>query len=142
METPEPDLLPRKTARFLVIQGSSNSWTHQSVIKFSEINSAYLWEIDPRSGIFTVQKTATYMFALSGTKGSSSATTIGLYLKTSSGPIRRERFWENSSPGYSFHWMFLRKFTAGDQILLQMESYETITTGENTPLTFYCIEIF
>ena len=141
METPEPDLLPRKTARFLVTQGSSNSWTYQSVIKFSEINSANLWDIDLRSGIFTVQKTATYMFALSGTKGSST-TVVGLYLKTRSGPIRREKYQENTYQGNSFHWMFLRKFTAGDQILLQMESYETITTGENTPLTFYCIEIF
>lgn len=140
METPAPDLLPSKPARFLVMHVYSNNWRNGAQVTFSKVFSAYLWEIGPGSGIFTVPKTATYMFVLSGTLDSSH-TTIGLYLKSTSGSTTKENLEQNGSNRGSFNRFFVRQFNAGDKIFLQIESYTGITTGENTPLIFYCTEM-
>ena len=140
METPASEFLPSKPAGFLVSQASSNSLGPQSVIKFSETNSAFLWEIDPLSGMFKAQKTATYMFVLSGASAWQYAN-IGLYLKSSTGSATNENLEQNILRGGSFNRMFVRQLKAGDEISLKVESSSSHSIGLNTPLIFYCTEI-
>ena len=141
METPASELLPGKPAGFLVTQASSISLGHQSVVKFTEINSVFRWEINLLSGMFTAQKTAPYMFVLSGATPANQYTSIGLYMKSSSGSGTNENLEQNILRGGSFSRMIVRQLKAGDEIYLKVESSSGSSTGGNTSLIFYCTEI-
>ena len=145
METSIQELREAKPARFVVEQRVSKTWNTGSTLTFSQPVIINLWKMDLTTGMFRVPKTATYIFILSGTTGTSrESNTVSLYLKTGLEPVKvLESIQENHYGGYrhGLSRMFVRKLNARDQIYLQVENEGGIVTGANTPITFSCFEI-
>jgi hypothetical protein len=84
-----------KPASFIVEQSLSESWPINGLIPYSKVITNNDWEIDV-NGIFTVPKTATYSFTVSGTAGSPSAA-ISLQQKIGNERKTLEMFFETTT---------------------------------------------
>ena len=100
METPAGEIRTKQPARFIVEQRDQISWHSGLPVTFSEAPIvADLWKIDPSTGLFTVPRTSTYIFVLSGTAGKPDAS-LGLYSTNSSGNVMLENLAETSAGSY------------------------------------------
>ena len=100
METPSGEIRTKQPARFIVEQRDQISWHSGLPVTFSEAPIvADLWKIDPSTGLFTVPRTSTYIFVLSGTAGKPDAS-LGLYSTNSSGNVLLENLPETSAGSY------------------------------------------
>ena len=110
---------------------------------FSGVEVVNQWKINNSSGMFTVLKTANYIFAVSGATNYISS--ISLYLKKSSQSVQLVTILESTYGGKyvprGFNRMFVKKLYSGDHIYLQVEGEHSITTSESSPFTFSCLEI-
>ena len=138
------ELREAKPARFVVEQRVSKTWNAGNTLTFSQPVIINLWKMDLTTGIFRVPKTATYIFILSGTTGTSSeSNTVSLNLKIGQENVMLENIQEHSYRAYrrGLSRMFSRILNAGDQIFLRVENAGAIVSGESTPITFSCYEI-
>ena len=100
METPAGEIRTKQPARFIVEQRDQKSWHSGLPVTFSEAPIvADLWKIDPSTGLFTVPRTSTYIFVLSGTAGKPDAS-LGLYSTNSSGNVLLENLPETSAGNF------------------------------------------
>ena len=93
MERSVGEIRTAKPARFVVEQRVQKTWSSHTTVTFSAAVVADLWKISISTGIFKAPKTATFVFALSGTAGKLNAV-ISMYLKNSSGTFKTETFLE------------------------------------------------
>jgi len=89
-------------AKFVVQQDNDLSWANQNAIPYSKlVNCDGGWRCDLTNGIFTVPKTASYVFVVSGTAGKADST-ISINKQTfGMPPVKLEDMKETSRGKYS-----------------------------------------